>query len=118
MKGATMLATLQKLGTTWSTGEVLDVDVEAVLRGICHSLDGRQTRITLAAFNLRQMLRRHAHLGRQVLQRQTTLVALAAQEGGDHGFHGESVAQWRANSSYDRVNSYGSAIFFAMPSVR
>jgi len=42
-----------------------------------HALDGRQTRIALAAFNLRQMLRRHAHLGRQHLQRQTTLVALA-----------------------------------------
>ena len=63
------------------------------------------------------MLRRHAHLGRQVLQRQTTLIALAAQEGGDQGFHGGSVAQWRENRSYDRVNSCGSSIFFAMPSV-
>ncbi|NDD14023.1 MAG: hypothetical protein EB072_15600 [Betaproteobacteria bacterium] len=58
-----------------------------------------------------------AHLGRQVLQRQTTLIALAAQEGGDQGFHGGSVTQWRENGSYDRVNSYGVAIFFAMPSV-
>gem|GEM_PF-4057588 len=82
-----------------------------------HTLDGRQTRIALAALNLRQMLRRHADLGRQVLQRQTTLIALAAQEGGDQSFHGGSVAQWWANYSYDRVNSYGGAIFFAMPSV-
>ena len=53
--------------------------------GLRHALDGRQTRIALAAFNLRQMLRPNwqlrAHLGRQHLQRQTTLVALAAQEG-------------------------------------
>jgi hypothetical protein len=82
-----------------------------------HALDGRQTRIALAALNLRQMLRRHAYLGRQVLQRQTTLIALAAQEGGDQGFHGGSVAQWRKNISYDRVNSCRDAIFFAMPSV-
>jgi len=44
--------------------------------------------------------------GRQVLQRQTTLIALAAQECWDQGFHGgSSVAQWRENLSYDRVNS-------------
>jgi hypothetical protein len=53
------------------------------------------------------MLRRHAHLGRQVLQRQRTLIALAAQEGGDQGFHRGSVAQWRESRSYDRVNSFG-----------
>ena len=85
-------------------------------RGQVISWDGRQTRIALAALNLRQM-RRHAYHGRQVLQRQTTLIALAAQEGGDQGFHGESVAHGRGNGSYDRMNSYGSAIFFAMLSV-
>jgi hypothetical protein len=31
---------------------------------------------------------------------------LAAQEGGDKGFHGGSEAQWRMKRSYDRVNSY------------
>ena len=78
-----------------------------------HALDGRQTRIALAAFNLRQMLRRHTHLGRQHLQRQTTLVALAAQEGGNQCVCGRSEAQWRENRSYDRVNSDGVAIFLA-----
>jgi hypothetical protein len=63
------------------------------------------------------MLRRHTHLGGQVFQRQTTLIALAAQEGGDQGFNGASVAQWWEIRSYDLVNSYGRAIFFAMPSV-
>ncbi len=46
------------------------------------------------------MLRRHVHLGRQVLQRQTTLIELAAQEGGDQGFHGCTfLAARNANSS-------------------
>ncbi len=82
-----------------------------------HTLDGRQTWITLAAFNLRQMLRRHTHLGRQHLQRQTTLVALAAQEGGNQSVHVGSVAQPRDNCSYDRVNSCGGGIFFALLSL-
>ncbi len=56
-----------------------------------HALDRRQTRIALAALNLRQMLWRHAHLRIQVRQRQTTLIALAAQEGGDQGFRGGSA---------------------------
>ena len=73
--------------------------------------------IALAAFNLRQMLRRHAYLGRQHLQRQTTLDALAAQEGGNQSVHGRSVAQPRDNRSYDRVNSCWDAIFFGMRSV-
>jgi hypothetical protein len=37
------------------------------------------------------MLWRHAHLRIQVRQRQTTLIALAAQEGGDQGFRGGSA---------------------------
>ena len=56
-----------------------------------------------------------AHLGRQGLQRQTALIALTAQGGGDHG---GSEAQWPENRSYDRVNSYGCTLFFAMLSVR
>ena len=88
--------------------------------GLRHALDGRQTRIALAAFNLRQMLRPNwqlrAHLGRQHLQRQTTLVALAVQEGGNQSVHGRSVTQPRANLSYDRVNSCWGRVFFGMGS--
>jgi hypothetical protein len=40
-----------------------------------------------------------SHLGRQHLQRQTTLVALAAQEGGNQSVLGGSVAQARADLS-------------------
>ena len=58
-----------------------------------------------------------AHLGRQHLQRQTTLVALAAQEGGNQSVHGSSVAQPRGNRSYDRVNSCWAAILLGMLSV-
>jgi len=58
------------------------------------------------------MLRRHTHLGRQVLQRQTTLIALAAQEGGDQGVHEVGVAQWRVNRSYDHMNSW---LSFSIP---
>ena len=79
-----------------------------------HALDGRQARIALAAFNLRQMLRRHAHLGRQHLQSQTTLVALAAQKGGNQSVHRRSVPQPRGNRSYDRVNSCWGGRFFGM----
>ncbi len=68
----------------------------------CHALDGRYTRIALAAFNLRQMLRRHAHLGRKHLQRQTTL---AAQEGGNQSVYGRYGVQLLNIRSYDRVNS-------------
>jgi hypothetical protein len=65
------------------------------------------------AFNLRQMLRPNwqlrAHLGRQHLQRQTTLVALAAQEGGNQSngmvapsLNGIDVPKWRWN--FDHLN--------------
>jgi hypothetical protein len=81
--------------------------------GLRKERDGRQTRIALAAFNLRQMLRPNwqlrAHLGRQHLQRQTTLVALAAQEGGNQSngmvapsLNGIDVPKWRWN--FDHLN--------------
>ena len=41
--------------------------------------------VTLATFNLQQMLRRHIHLGRQYLQLKMTRVALVVQEGRNHG---------------------------------
>lgn len=44
----------------------------------------------------------NAHLGRQHLQRQTTLVVLAAQKGGNQSVHVAIVTRY--NSSYGRVN--------------